>query len=86
MTRLQGRAGCRLNPVPHRARRTIESINSEPNLARQAPQDSLDGLVGSVQAALDDAQGTDGFRPGAVVGLGVDTTGSTPIPVDEEGG
>ncbi|MEF8940701.1 MAG: ribulokinase [Salinivenus sp.] len=57
----------------------------DPNLARQAPQDYLDGLVGSVQAALDDAQGTDGFRPAAVVGLGVDTTGSTPIPVDEEG-
>lgn len=57
----------------------------DPNLARQAPQDYLDGLVGSVQAALDDAQGTDGFRPAAVVGLGVDTTGSTPIPMDEEG-
>ncbi|MFB6247598.1 MAG: ribulokinase [Salinibacter sp.] len=58
----------------------------DPNLARQAPRDYLDGLVGSVQAALDDAQGTDGVRPGAVVGLGVDTTGSTPIPVDAEGG
>lgn len=57
----------------------------DPNLARQAPQDYLDGLVESVQLALDDAQGTDGFRPAAVIGLGVDTTGSTPIPVDEEG-
>ncbi len=57
----------------------------DPNLARQDPQDYLDGLEASIQAALDDAEGHDAFRPEAVVGIGIDTTGSTPIPVDEEG-
>lgn len=57
----------------------------DPNLARQDPQDYLDGLEASLQAALDDARGHDAFRPEAVVGIGIDTTGSTPIPVDEEG-
>jgi len=56
-----------------------------PNLARQSPQDYLDGLEASVEAALADAKDHDDFRPEAVVGLGVDTTGSTPIPVDETG-
>ena len=56
-----------------------------PNLARQAPRDYLDGLEASVGAALADAQSHDEFRPEAVGGLGVDTTGSTPIPVDETG-
>jgi L-ribulokinase len=56
-----------------------------PNLARQAPRDYLDGLEASVGAALADAQSHDEFRPEAVEGLGVDTTGSTPIPVDETG-
>lgn len=56
-----------------------------PDLARQAPQDYLDGAEASVRAALDDAQAHPAFAPDAVVGLGVDTTGSTPLPVDEEG-
>ncbi|MFP4229482.1 MAG: ribulokinase, partial [Salinivenus sp.] len=57
----------------------------DPNLARQEPQDYLDGLEESVQKALDDARDHPGFQPDAVVGLGVDTTGSTPLPVDAEG-
>jgi len=57
----------------------------DPNLARQEPQDYLDGLVDSVQLALEDARDHDAFAAEAVIGLGIDTTGSTPIPVDEEG-
>jgi L-ribulokinase len=57
----------------------------DPNLARQEPQDYLNGLESSVQKALHDAQDHDAFRPEAVVGIGIDTTGSTPLPVDEEG-
>jgi len=57
----------------------------DPNLARQAPQDYLDGLVDSVQLAIEDARNHDAFAAEAVIGLGIDTTGSTPIPVDEEG-
>ncbi len=56
-----------------------------PNLARQEPQDYVDGLVESVQLALADAEEHDAFDAEAVIGLGIDTTGSTPIPVDEAG-
>jgi L-ribulokinase len=57
----------------------------DPDLARQEPQDYLDGLEESVQAALDDAQSHPDFQPDAVAGVGVDTTGSTPLPVDAQG-
>ena len=67
-----GQAGILLDPA-------------DPNLARQNPQDYLDGLEGAVRAALADAAGAEGFSPDRVVGIGVDTTGSTPIPVDAEG-
>lgn len=52
------------------------------NLARQHPGDYLYGLEKSVQGALAEAEKTRGFRRDRVVGLGVDTTGSSPIPVD----
>jgi L-ribulokinase len=52
------------------------------NLARQHPGDYLLGLEKSVKAALRAARKTRGFDPQQVVGLGVDTTGSSPIPVD----
>jgi L-ribulokinase len=55
----------------------------DPHLARQSPADYLAGLEASVKGALVAARGEDGFSPAAVVGVGVDTTGSTPIPVDE---
>lgn len=57
----------------------------DPNLARQHPADYIEGAVASVRGALKDAAGKDGFTPEAVVGIGVDTTGSTPLPVDENG-
>lgn len=50
----------------------------DPNLARQHPQDYFDGFNAAVKRALADA-GVDGDR---IVGIGLDTTGSTPIPVD----
>jgi len=57
----------------------------DPDLARQSPRDYLDGLEASVQEALADAQDHEAFRPEAIVGVGVDTTGSTPLPVDAQG-
>lgn len=57
----------------------------DPNLARQNPQDYLDGLEQSVRSALAEAAARDDFDPAGVIGIGVDTTGSTPIPVDAEG-
>lgn len=57
----------------------------DPDLARQNPQDYLDGLEASVRGALEDAAAHDGFDPARVIGIGIDTTGSTPMPVDEAG-
>jgi L-ribulokinase len=54
----------------------------EPHLARQNPADYLAGLKASVRGALDDAGSKPGFDPDRVIGIGVDTTGSTPLPVD----
>ena len=53
------------------------------HLARQHPGDYLFGLEQSVRQALAQAAGTPGFSAQAVTGLGVDTTGSSPLPVDE---
>jgi L-ribulokinase len=52
------------------------------HLARQHPGDYLYGLERSVKGALAAAKKTKGFDAGRVVGIGVDTTGSSPIPVD----
>jgi len=59
--------------------------SADPNLARQHPGDYVIGLeqsiVGALAAAKDDAD----FDVSKVVGLGIDTTGSTPIPVNADG-
>ena len=54
----------------------------DPHLARQNPADYLAGLMAAVPSALRAAEAHPGFSRAAVVGIGVDTTGSTPIPVD----
>jgi L-ribulokinase len=55
----------------------------DPHLARQNPADYLEGLREASQGALAAAEVTGGFSRERVVGIGVDTTGSTPIPVDD---
>jgi L-ribulokinase len=58
----------------------------DPNVARQNPADYLTGTVEAVQEALKQAGDADpGFSADAVVGIGIDTTGSSPMPVDREG-
>ena len=52
------------------------------NVARQHPADYLFGLEKSVKGALAQAKKQKGFDAAKVIGLGVDTTGSSPIPVD----
>ncbi|MEI6278941.1 MAG: ribulokinase [Verrucomicrobiae bacterium] len=52
------------------------------HLARQHPGDYLLGLEQSVRGALAGAERTKGFHPENIIGIGVDTTGSSPIPVD----
>lgn len=64
-----GHQGILLDPADH-------------NLARQNPADYVAGLEATVTGALAAAKAYDGFAPERVIGIGVDTTGSTPIPVD----
>ncbi len=59
--------------------------SKDPNLARQNPADYIDGFYKSVRDAVRAARKQPGFAPRNVVGIGVDTTGSTPIPVDRAG-
>jgi L-ribulokinase len=55
----------------------------DPHLARQNPADYVLGLEQSVRGALA-AAAQNGASPSDVIGIGVDTTGSTPIPVDAQ--
>ena len=55
----------------------------DPHLARQNPGDYIEGLRVSVVGALNEAAATPGFSRDRVIGIGTDTTGSTPIPVDD---
>jgi len=56
----------------------------DPHLARQNPADYLAAMQECVKGAVAAARRTRGFSAGAVVGIGVDTTGSSPIPVDSK--
>jgi len=59
---------------------------TDPNLARQNPQDYIDGIKSVVRSAMAATRLVDdGFRSEDVIGIGEDTTGSTPIPVDVDG-
>lgn len=64
-----GRQGVLLDPKDH-------------HLARQHPGDYLFGLEKSVRGALAAAKKKRGFDARRVIGLGVDSTGSSPLPVD----
>ena len=65
-----GHQGILLNPADH-------------HLARQRPSDYLFALEKAALLALADARATEpGFSPDQVVGIGMDGTGSSPIPVD----
>ncbi|MGQ9632564.1 MAG: ribulokinase [bacterium] len=61
-------------------------LSSDPNLARQHPEDYVKGTEIAIKQALSSAKrNVKGFRPDQVIGIGVDTTGSTPLPVDSKG-
>jgi L-ribulokinase len=68
-----GQAGIILDPVDH-------------NLARQNPADYLKSMELAVKAAIKKAKKTDkNFDAKKIIGIGIDTTGSTPLPVDRDG-
>lgn len=58
----------------------------DPNVARQNPQDYIRGLETIIPEAIRKArQANSAFDPARIVGIGVDTTGSTPMPVTADG-
>ncbi len=63
----------------------VISDPDNPHVARQDPADYHEGLEASISGALSMARSRQGFAPQRVVGIGVDTTGSTPIPVNAAG-
>jgi L-ribulokinase len=61
-------------------------LSLDPNLARQHPGDYVKGAEVVIKRALAAAKkSVKGFHASQVVGIGVDTTGSTPLPVDAQG-
>ena len=69
---------------PHGTQGVI--LSRDPNLARQHPADYIAGAEITIKKALALAQRTvRGFKPSQIIGIGVDTTGSTPLPVDRNG-
>ena len=68
-----GEAGIILDPSDH-------------NLARQNPADYLKGIEDTITQAIAQAKKSDeDFNPADIIGIGIDTTGSTPLPVDKNG-
>src|SRR3989339_99131 len=58
--------------------------SSEPNLARQNAEDYLVGIEVTVREAINKAKGINkDFNQSDIIGIGVDTTGSSPMPVDK---
>src|SRR5438270_5155063 len=61
-------------------------LSRDPNLARQHPADYVSGAEATIKKALAIARrAVRGFKPEQIIGIGVDTTGSTPLPVDSNG-
>jgi len=61
-------------------------LSRDPNVARQHPLDYVNGAAITIRQALAAAKKlVKGFKPEQVIGIGVDTTGSTPLPVDSNG-
>ena len=61
-------------------------LSRDPNLARQHPADYVKGAEVTIKKALAQAKrAVRGFAPAQIIGIGVDTTGSTPLPVDRHG-
>jgi L-ribulokinase len=61
-------------------------LSRDPNLARQHPADYLKGAKIVIREAISQARkNVKSFQPTQIIGMGVDTTGSTPMPIDADG-
>jgi L-ribulokinase len=68
-----GEAGIVLDPSDH-------------NIARQNPADYVKGIEVTITGAIKEAkENNPGFDPADVIGIGVDTTGSSPMPITQDG-
>jgi L-ribulokinase len=68
----------------HAYRRGEEGVildSHDVNLARQHPLEYTEGFCAAMSGAMDES----GVDAAQIVGIGIDTTGSTPIPVDRHG-
>ncbi|MCJ7543745.1 MAG: ribulokinase [Phycisphaerae bacterium] len=71
---------------PYRHGKEGVILTRDPHLARQHPADYVTGTEQSIRSALSRARrAVKRFRTADVIGIGVDTTGSTPLPVDASG-
>jgi Ribulose kinase len=60
--------------------------SADPHLARQNPADYIKGIEATIKGALKKAKGVKkNFKATDIIGIGVDTTGSSPLPVDTQG-
>ena len=57
----------------------------DPNVARQNPKDYIEAFDSIKEAIKLARKQRKDFNPHDIVGIGVDTTGSTPLPVDRDG-
>ena len=59
---------------------------ANPHLARQNPADYIEGIEATIKGALKKAKAVKkNFNATDIIGIGVDTTGSSPMPVDADG-
>jgi L-ribulokinase len=59
---------------------------ADPNVARQNPADCFLSLEKAIRDVLQQASdNSSGFNPDSIIGIGIDTTGSSPVPVNREG-
>jgi L-ribulokinase len=60
--------------------------SADPHLARQNPADYIKGIEATIKGALKKARVVKkNFKATDIIGIGVDTTGSSPLPVDTQG-
>jgi L-ribulokinase len=80
-------AGREIATSVHPYTRGTEGVYYDPSdgyLARQHPGDYIDALDRLLPAVLAEARRA-GVDPGRIIGIGVDTTASTPVPIDGDG-
>jgi len=80
--------GTEISSYVYNYREGVNGVIIDPkdaNVARQHPIDYIRGIEFSIKGSLKNAKKIKEFKPENVIGIGVDTTGSTPIPVDKTG-